>query len=184
MKLNYTEEDQKEFEKIVQKFNDKKITVIELLDELSQKKIIIDSIKFQQMHEQAQDERPFLGWSIRTFEKMYKNPRFLVRPHDYHIWELDESNNCYRSYSTRSVTYSDGTRPNASTSHTYEVLVRNFDFIPITEEELPEYEAKHEYHCGFNSWLSRSDGHGGCKGGTEEEYAKYLKRVEEYNKNK
>jgi len=27
--------------------------------------------------------------------------KYLVRPHDCHIWELDESNNRYRSWSTR-----------------------------------------------------------------------------------
>lgn len=112
---------------------------------------------------------------------MENKSKFLVRPHDSHIWELDESNGCYRSYTTRSVTYSDGTRPNASKNFTYEVLVGNFKFIPITEEEIPEYEAKNNYYTDFNIWLSRSDGHGGCKGGTEEEYNAYLKRVKEYN---
>ncbi len=108
--------------------------------------------------------------------------KFLVRPNDFHIWDLDESNGCYRSYSTRSVTYSDGTRSNAQPNYTYDNLVNNYDFIPITEEELPDYEAKHDYRMGFITWQYRSDGHGGCKGGSEKEYEAYLRRVEAYKK--
>ena len=31
------------------------------------------------------------------------NPKYLVRPSDFHIFELDMSNNCYRSYSSKNV---------------------------------------------------------------------------------
>ncbi len=115
---------------------------------------------------------------------MNLNPKFLVRPHDFHIWELDESNGCYRSYTTRSVTYSDGTRPNAQPNYTFERLTETYDFFPIDEDELEYNEKKNDYYTKFTIWQCRSDGHGGSKGGTEEEYEAYLRRVEAYNKYK
>jgi hypothetical protein len=113
-------------------------------------------------------------------EQLKKLPIYLVRPHDFHIWEIDPENGCYRSYSTRDVTYPDGTRPNAQETHTYDILTKNHDFFPITSKELPIYEEKNHYYHGFISWQSRSDGHDGIKGGTEEEYKEYLERVKEY----
>ena len=100
------------------------------------------------------------------------NPRFLVRSNDYHIWELDPYNNCYRSYSTRQVTYSDGTRPNARHNYTFENLTENYGYYPIEESELPRIEALGEkYHKILNKYY-HSDGHGGIDGDeklTEEE---------------
>ena len=97
-------------------------------------------------------------------------PRYLVRPHDVHIFELDKSNNCYRSYSTRQVTYADGTRAAALSHMTYDNLTENYDFFPITEKILPDYEKKHQLYMDYSMWRSRSDGHGGVKGGTYEEF--------------
>ena len=105
-------------------------------------------------------------------------PKYLVRPHDYCIFDFDESNNCYRCWSKKPVTYRDGTRPNAMLHFTYDNLTKNYDFFPIDEDEIEIYIVKnHEYHK-FVSWQTRSDGHGGCKGGTYEEYLNYLKRYE------
>jgi len=105
---------------------------------------------------------------------MYTNqttkPKYLVRPHDFHIWELDESNGCYRSWSNIDVTYRDGTRPNAQTHFTFENLTTNYGFFPIEEQELPNYETKHKERNKYISWLHRNDGHGGVKGGTYEEF--------------
>ena len=101
---------------------------------------------------------------------MEQQVKYLVRPHDCHIWELDESNKCYRSWSTREVTYSDGTRPNAHREHTFENLTENHNFFPIDESELQTYEDKNNEHHKFINWTTRSDGHGGSKGGTYEEY--------------
>lgn len=113
-----------------------------------------------------------------------KSPKFLVRPHDFHIWDLDESNNCYRSYSTRSVTYSDGTRPQAQPSYTFERLTEIYDFFSIEEDEVEFYEEKCKFQMDFTIWQCRSDGHGGSKGGTMGEYLEYLERVKRYNFNK
>lgn len=100
-----------------------------------------------------------------------KLPQFLARPGDFHIFDLDPSNNCYRSYSTREVTYPDGTRPNAQDHFTFDILTENFGFIPITETgQLEHYEQMHDEHVEFVIWQSRSDGHGGRKGGTIAEF--------------
>lgn len=89
---------------------------------------------------------------------------YLVRPNDYHIWELDPANGCYRSYSTRTVTYSDGTRPNAQLHFTFENLTQNYDFIPITKEEIPKYEKLHDLYHKTLMKYNENDGHGGIKG--------------------
>jgi hypothetical protein len=101
--------------------------------------------------------------------------KYLVRPSDYHIFEIDNSNQCYRSYTTQ-VTYTDGTRPNAQVSFTFENLTMNYGFIPINEGELEKYKELHEAHMNYIMWSRRSDGHGGTKGGTLEEYLELLKK--------
>jgi len=98
--------------------------------------------------------------------------QYLVRPRDYHIYDLDKSNNRYRSWTTRSATYSDGTRPSAQSSYTYKFLTEGYGFFPIQEEELEFYEKKNNEHHEFISWQNRSDGHGGVKGGSYEDYLK------------
>ena len=93
------------------------------------------------------------------------NPQYLVRPHDSHIFELDESNQCYRSFSAP-VEYPDGTRPNAQSHFTLDNLTSNYDFFQIKKSELKKYEEKHNFHLGYVLWSTRPDGHGGIKGGT------------------
>lgn len=100
--------------------------------------------------------------------------KYLVRPSDFHIFELDESNNCFRSYSTKTVTHPDGTRPKAQEHFTFENLTKNYDFIPIDESEIKKYENKNKEYVKFISWKNRSDGHGGVKGGTMDEYLTWL----------
>ena len=99
-----------------------------------------------------------------------KPTEYLVRPRDSHIWELDESNGCYRSYTTRSVTRSDGSRPNAQLHFTFENLTQNYGFFPILESEIEVYEQKNDINTNYIKWSCRPDGHGGCKGGTMKEY--------------
>lgn len=102
-----------------------------------------------------------------------KHSQYLVRPDDFHIFEIDPENGCYRSYSTRQVTRRDGTRPNAQDHFTFDSLTKNWNFIPIDINELEYYENIHDGYMEFLKWQSRSDGHGGIKGGTREEYLKY-----------
>jgi len=103
--------------------------------------------------------------------------KYLVRPNDYHIWELDESNNCYRSYTNRDVTYSNGIRPNANDRYTFEYLTE-CGFIPINENELKIYEDKNQLYCDWLNWYTRPDGHGGSKGGTMDEYLLMMRNKE------
>lgn len=103
-------------------------------------------------------------------------PKYLVRPDDFNIFDLDESNGCYRSWSKKPITYSDGTRPNAMEHFTLENLTKNYGFFEIDESELDVYEQKCNEHYKFLSWQSRSDGHGGSKGGTYEEYLEAQKK--------
>lgn len=105
-----------------------------------------------------------------------KQTKYLVRPHDFHIFEIDKSNDCYRSYSTRSVTYPDSTRPNAQLHLTFDNLTKNYNFISIKENELKIYEDKHQQYCDYINWTARSDGHGGSKGGTMEEYLRTISK--------
>jgi len=102
------------------------------------------------------------------------NPKYLVRPEDFSIFDLDESNGCYRHYSTQ-PDYTDGTRQNAMSHFTYENLTKNYDFFPILESELESYRIKNDEYFNFLSWQTRPDGHGGIKGGTYEEYLKKVK---------
>jgi len=100
--------------------------------------------------------------------------KYLVRPNDMHIFEIDESNGCYRSYTNRSVTDSDGNRPNAYEHFTYENLTQNYYFFPIGDvDEIDIYEYFHNIYMKFTSWQSRPDGHGGRKGGTFIDFLRY-----------
>lgn len=95
-----------------------------------------------------------------------KKSKYLVRPNDMHIFEIDESNNCYRSYSVKGVK----NRPSADKYYTHENLTQNYNFFPIDENDLSIYEYFHDLFTKFVIWSRRSDGHGGCKNSSFEEY--------------
>ncbi len=95
-------------------------------------------------------------------------PKYLVRLDDYHIFELDASNNCYRSYELREIE----NRHDAYDHFTFENLTKNYGFFPINAREIEVYEKQNNLYNKWLSWSSRSDGHGGTKGGTMEEYIK------------
>jgi len=103
---------------------------------------------------------------------MIKKIKYLVRPKDFHIFELDETNGCYRSWRSGEITDSDEIRPKAYPHFTFENLTKNYNFFPIDECELKTYEKKNKEYHEFISWQCRPDGHGGSKGGTYEEYLK------------
>ena len=94
--------------------------------------------------------------------------KYLVRPDDFHVFELDASNNCYRSYELREIE----NRPDAYDHFTFENLTKNYGFFAINESEIEVYEKKNKLYHKWFSWSLRSDGHGGTKGGTMEEYIK------------
>ena len=107
---------------------------------------------------------------------MNKKPKYLVRPSDYCIFEIDQSNGCYRVYEEDILN-----RPNAYKHFTFENLTENYDFFPITGKNLGYYEEKNDFEIKFMSWRCRPDGHGGSKGGTKDEYLNYLDRVKRFN---
>lgn len=102
--------------------------------------------------------------------------KYLVRPHDFAIFEVDPSNGCYRSYERIPKEH----RHTAFSHFTFENLIKNYDFFEIEEVELEHYLEKHDFHYGFLGWQCRPDGHGGSKGGTMKEYLEYLDRVKRY----
>ncbi len=71
-------------------------------------------------------------------------PKYLVRPDDFHIFEIDENNDCYRSWTTRSVTDMNGVRSNAMAHFTFENLTTNYGFFPINENEIEYYSKKND----------------------------------------
>ena len=98
-----------------------------------------------------------------------KKTKFLVRPSDFMRFEIDESNGCYRYYEKKP----NKNRQTAYTHFSYDILVNNYNFIPVEENNikaLESYDKQHELHYKFVVWQTRSDGHGGNKGGTMEEY--------------
>ena len=103
-----------------------------------------------------------------------KKPEYLVRLHDCHIFDVDPNNGCYRSWSNRKITDNEGNRPTAYEHFTADNLMNKYGFIAITEDEIKEYEEKGEKTRAFINWQLRSDGHGGCKGGTYEEFLKNI----------
>lgn len=107
-----------------------------------------------------------------------KLPKYLVRPSDFMVWHLIEYEGKQLYQRPKLPDYM------AHDHFTFENLTENYDFFPITEEQVPEYESKCNDYYGFVSWQCRPDGHGGSKGGTREEYDAYLERVKAYSKNK
>lgn len=100
-------------------------------------------------------------------------PKYLVRPHDYSIFTLNPENNEY---------YLDLGNGHTTMSYTYDLLVNTHHFYPAEECELKLYEEKNIEYLNFESWKSRSDGHGGCKGGTYKEYLKHKEDIKKYTK--
>lgn len=104
-------------------------------------------------------------------------PKYLVRPDDFAIFELDNSNFCYRYLEK---TFKEN-KFNAQSHFTFQNLTENYNFFPVKEEDLPQWEEKHQLYMDYISWFCRPDGHGGSKGGTMEEY---LTRVKYLNNTK
>jgi len=91
--------------------------------------------------------------------------KYLVRPNDMMIFEIDESNGCYRP---RIVDMKNV--PQAQSYFTYEHLTQDYNFFPIKEEELKMYEFFEFVSYDYMGWQGRPDGHGGYKGGKFEKY--------------
>ena len=88
-------------------------------------------------------------------------PKYLYRSDDYSIFEKQEDNK-YRMQM-------DIERDWVTHGYEYGVLMGS-GFLPCTEDDFGWLKMKHEQYYDYLSWSSRNDGHGGCKGGTMEEY--------------
>jgi hypothetical protein len=90
-------------------------------------------------------------------------PKYLIRSTDYSIFvKTDED--CYIHEDNVGKDY-------LFNCFSYKDLI-NVNFFPCEEKELPEIIEKQKLYSEYQNWISRSDGHGGCKGGTFEEFLK------------
>lgn len=113
-------------------------------------------------------------------EKLPDGKVFLVRVHDYAVWEEDPRKpGHYHSYEEPGKEIKNRQEPYDHWN--FDALVKSRDFVAITEAEVPEYLEKHDFHFGFISWQCRNDGHGGAQGGTMEEYLEHLESVKRFN---
>ena len=76
-------------------------------------------------------------------------PRYLVRPYDSQVFELDDCNGCYRAYDPRDAP----NRPDAYPHFTFDNLVGNYGFVVIGEAEVEKYE---ERSMAYTEWLALS----------------------------
>lgn len=102
-------------------------------------------------------------------DSIKKHPKYLVRPNDMMIFEIDESNGYYRTFEEKEIK----NRPNALKHFTYENLTQNYHFFPIEETELNMYKYFNDICYKFMNWQSRPNGHGGRKGGTFIDFLRY-----------
>ena len=109
---------------------------------------------------------------------MNELPKYLVRPHDYAVWERFKDTDLYRTYEKPGKEIKN--RQDPYDNWTHENLLGH-GFYPIEESQLEEYLEKWSFEISFYSWQSRNDGHGGAKGGTRAEYLDYLERVKAFN---
>lgn len=95
---------------------------------------------------------------------MNKLPKYYARPSDGTVFSLNEDGKTY-SIEDSKVKWP----KNSHHKYTQENLVA-VDFYPVTKKDFPKLKKIHDEYYGFLSWHSRSDGHGGIKGGTIEEF--------------
>ena len=88
-------------------------------------------------------------------------PEFFYRPSDFTIFaRMKDGKYWIRDHVDKDYT-----------GHSYDLhTLVHHEFVPCTEKDLPEIEEKHSLYREFVNWSTRSDGHGGSKGGTWEEF--------------
>ena len=127
----------------------------------------VKSFKLDQIYDLGEPkEKEFFPIKKVDFKE---KPDFLVRPSDFTVFSK-QTNGKYR------IDISDIPEQRGS-EYEYEVL-KSHNFFPCTQEELPDVKKKHDFHYAYLKWAYRSDGHGGSKGGTIEEYKEYLRSKE------
>jgi len=91
---------------------------------------------------------------------MSKKSKYLVRPKDYTIFEVDYTNGCYRCLSDKYKR----NRFHAYKHFTFKNLTENYGFFPITEDEIPKYDHLNDVYHSIMKKYCEPDGHGGSKG--------------------
>lgn len=95
---------------------------------------------------------------------MNVKPTYLARPSDGEVFSLNEDKETYSSK------YSKEKWPdNIHNEYSYESLLL-YDFYEVQESDFDELKQKNKEYHEYMSWFTRSDGHGGIKGGTLEEF--------------
>jgi len=93
--------------------------------------------------------------------------KYLYRPSDYSIFQMIENGE---------YTHKDNIdREWIGNTYDYETLI-DHGFKPCTEDDFDWLKEKHDEYYEYLSWSHRSDGHGGAKGGTFEEFLKIKKK--------
>jgi hypothetical protein len=89
-------------------------------------------------------------------------PKYLARQHDGAILKRNENG-------TYSFIESNMHRPY---EYSLDSLL-SLNFEPVTEEDFPALKEKGDLYYQYMSWYHRSDGHGGVKGGSLEDFMNY-----------
>lgn len=145
-------------EKLLDEVNDL-FAMIEML----QNEKVLGNLSYQKRVDKRNKVEKFLGYSHDVGTLMGDLPRFMYRPNDFSIFQrVDEANFVMQDNIERQW---------VGNKYPHDVLVIH-GFIPCSEEDFEGLKEKHDLHYEFLSWQSRSDGHGGSKGGTFEEFLK------------
>lgn len=105
---------------------------------------------------------------------MSMNPKYLIRPSDFELFEL------YRDdirYQARYISNYLENAPEPYPHFTYENLVNNYDFFPIDEDEIEKYSLLSNQKWEYEKWRCTNDGYGGLKF-KKETFDEYLKMTE------
>jgi hypothetical protein len=95
-------------------------------------------------------------------------PKYLARPTDHTIFER-QKNGMYRHLLDK--------KHYSGHDYSYEKLIE-CEFYPCEESELSKIREKSKMYYQWLSWHTRSDGHGGIKGGTMEDFLKLREKYE------
>jgi len=98
-------------------------------------------------------------------------PKYLARPSDGVVFSLNEDGKTY-SLKESKEKFPD----NLHHKYKFSNLIA-LDFYAVEESEFPALKKLQDEYYEFLSWKTRSDGHGGCKGGTIEEFKKYKNKL-------
>jgi hypothetical protein len=91
-------------------------------------------------------------------------PKYLARPSDGTVFSLNKDE---KTYSIKE--HKDKNPFNLHHEYNFSHLI-SLDFYEVQESDFPTLKKFGKEYYEFISWTSRSDGHGGCKGGTFQEF--------------